>query len=209
MASEVEICKRALAYIRARSINSLEDQTIEGGQCRLFYPMVRDQALSLIPWSFTQSQKTLALRSGTIHGYLYIYDYPNDCLQINELFASESPIAQFEIPYKVMNIDGEVVIVSNYQNLIINYTMKVENPRLFPILFQSALSHLLASEIAIPIIGTEKGNALRMAELQLYNQIINKAMAEDANQSFDIVPKSEFIQVRDNHGTSTEEFFRG
>lgn len=208
MTSEVEICKRSLAYIRARSINSLEDQTLEAQQCSLFYPFVRDQILALTDWGFLRAQKALSLRTDEIIGWTYVYDYPNDCSKIQKLFSSDAPDLPETIPYELAYVDGNRVIVCNYENIVINYTTQVTDVNLFPIFVQSAISHLLASEIVIPIIGVEKGNALRITELQLYNQIILKAMAEDANQHFAEVPQSEFIQVR--HGrNSSEEFYRG
>ena len=208
MTTEVEICKRALAYIRARSINSMNDQTVEASQCNLFYPFVRDQILALTNWGFLRAQKLLALRPDTVVGWRYVYDYPNDCSMIRRLFSTDAPDLPADLPYEVMNVDGNAVIVCNYENIMINYTMNGDNPALFPVFVQSAMSHLLASEIVIPIIGVEKGNALRLTELQLYNQVINKVMADDGNQHFVEVPQSEFIQVRNNGGNSTEKLYR-
>ena len=59
-----------------------------------------------------------------------------------------------------------------------------------------ALSHLISSEVAIPIVGAELGRALRNDSLQLYRNYLSSAMATDMNDQYFIPSESDYINVR-------------
>ena len=83
MASEIEICNLALGNIRAGSINSFTEGSIQAQQCNLKYSIIRDRCLREIVWSFNRKIEALAtLSSVTIFNWAYAYQYPSDCLKI-------------------------------------------------------------------------------------------------------------------------------
>lgn len=217
MASEVEICNLALSNIRAGSINSLNESSLQAQVCKLKYPILRDRCLREIPWQFNHKIRALASVTTDIFNWAYAYSYPVDCLKIHrlvgsfeELPAGSSDVAsrvldsrviplkdvRRQIPYEVFNFDDAKIIGSDQPELRIDFASKVTDPNLFSDDFVMALSHLLASEVAIPIVGAELGRALRKDSLELYRQYLASAMATDMNDQYFMPSESDFVTIR-------------
>lgn len=202
MTSEVDICNIALANIRAATINSLNEQSLQAQNCKLFYPLLRDQLLEDTSWNFSRSVKPLSLLTSESFSWAYVYKYPSDCLKINKLIPNYAGVrdntfgTNSKVEYEVQIIDDVKVIVSDVADLRIDYRSKVTNPNLFTNQFKMTLSHLLASEIAVPIIGAEMGRQLRSDSFQIYTRYLNAAIASNSNERHIKVPESEFITVR-------------
>jgi hypothetical protein len=215
MASAVEICNMALSHIRAGSINSLAENSVQAQQCRLLYPTCRNMVLENAPWGFARSIRELALLSSVkIFNYAYAYQYPSDAMRINKLMMSWDEVTNDSAPslryhddlfpgmrktkvvYEIFHNNGTRVIAANDIDLRVDYNVVVEDPNLFSTSFIFAVSHLLASNLAIPLIGTTEGRLLRNDELQLYTKYIDSAVAADANQSYTPIPDSDYITVR-------------
>ncbi len=217
MASEVEICNLALSNIRAGSINSLNEGSIQAQQCKLKYSILRDRCLREIPWQFNHMIRALAPVVTEVFNWGYAYSYPIDCLKIHRLMGKYEQVGmgqsdiisraldsrvvpnsdlRKQIPYEVFNFDNTKVIGSNQPDLRIDFAGKVTDPNLFSDDFIMALSHLIASELAVPIVGAEMGRALRNDSVQLYKQYLASAIASDMNDQYFTPSESEFVNVR-------------
>lgn len=217
MSSEVEICNLALSNIRAGSINSLDEGSLQAQVCKLKYPILRDRCLREITWTFNRKIKPLALVTDEIFNWAYAYKYPVDCLKIHRLIGTyeEIPLGAVDvvskrrdvdlitpsdvrqqIPYEVFNINDKKILGSNQPDLRIDYAATVTDPNLFTDDFILALSHLLASEIAIPIAGGEIGRGLRSDSFNIYEAYLSSAITADQNDQFFEPPESEFVTVR-------------
>lgn len=216
MASEVDICNLALSNIRGGSINSLNEASVQAQNCKLKYPYARDQMLET-DWDFARALVPLAVLSSVdVFNWAYAYAYPVDCLHIRRLVlnyenvSSDAPSIEARlfdlgrtlpdldapVEYEVFNVSGVKVIAANEPNLRIVYTREITDPNLFSNNFVKALSHLLASELAIPIVGADKGQKLRVDELQIYQKYLDSALAESLNRSYRRQPDSELITGR-------------
>lgn len=217
MASEVDICNIALGHIRGGYINSLTENSVQARQCKLMYPILRDQMLQDSPWQFAGSIKPLSLLVAELFNWVYVYSYPTDCLRINRLiekyeeidsvngasgtrypyreeylFMPPDPLTE----YKVYNLDGAKVIGSNCAELRIDYRKKIEDPTLFSHNFTMALSHLLAAEMAVSIVGVAKGRILRSDSLTIYESYLNAGVVNELNEQKSAIAQSESITVR-------------
>lgn len=217
MTSEVEICNMALSQLRAGSINSLNESSLQAQQCKLWYPICRDQVLEDAPWQFAHSIKPLALLTTEIFNWSYVYQYPTDCHKINylipnyELFTGQEdpiyfygydlyrgfPDLKAPIEYKIYNIENNRVIAANVSDLRIDYRMKIENPNLFSNQFVMALSHLIASKIAIAVVGYKDGQSMKKDNLSEYRAHLAEALANDFNEQYTNQIDSEFITARE------------
>jgi hypothetical protein len=215
MSSEVEICNMALSNIRAGSINSLNEQSLAAQQCKLKYGILRDRVLAET-WGFNHRLEPLQLTTHEVLNWTYVYVYPNTCLKINRLASSYEELTndtdyvsrlldselinindiRRRTPHEVFNVEGDKVIGANESDLYIDYAMKVTDPNLFSTDFIIALSHLLASEIAVPIAGYELGANMRKDELDLYNAYLSAASSNDTNEDYTEPPLSEFETTR-------------
>lgn len=207
MASVVDICNMALSNIRAGSINSLTESSLQAQVCSLKYETMLNMCLRTNVWGFARKLEALALTTTEIYNWQFAYSYPSDCLQINRLVGESEALdtnaavyaypysyypfnydlirqelTRRKIPYEIFNFEGTKLIASNDQNLYIEYIVKVTDPNLFTEDFILALSHLLASEIAIPIVGVENGRQLRSDSLTMYKEYINAAAVNDINE---------------------------
>ena len=146
-----------------------------------------------------------------------MYQYPTDCLKVQRLVGAHEELANADadvvsrlldsqllplkdlrnqIPYEVFNFDDNKTIGTNEADLRIDYAAKITNPDLFSTDFIMAFSHLLSSEIAIPIVGAKEGRELRSDSLQLYKVYLDAAMANDLNDGFDTPALSEYETIR-------------
>lgn len=217
MTSEVEICNLALSNIRSGSINALDESSLQAQQCNLKYGLLRNRCLQDIPWSFNRRIEPLALTAHDVYNWAYGYQYPNECLKIHRLLGAHEQLSNTEaevvsrlidsqilpirnvrrrVEHEVFNIDGDKIIAANESELRIEYSAKVTDPNLYSTDFILALSHLLAAEIAIPIVGAETGRQLRIDEMELYNSYLNSAIAIDANEDYVEPALSEFETIR-------------
>ena len=210
MSSEVEICKLALSEVRGGNINSLDDPTVPAQQCKLKYPIFRDQLLASHDFSFNQSIKALALLTDTIFDWEYVYQYPVDCLYVKEIipnvessiysydrpFSDPVTLFQNDVEYKVLMNNDVKVIVSNHPDLRINYRRSVSDPNFYEHNFRMALSYIIAAGIAVPLAGIKEGTLLKQGLLEMHEYYLNKALMSSANQQSSYTPDSEFITVR-------------
>lgn len=209
----------ALSNIRAKSINILTESSLQAQACKLKYPIVRDQMLNDMGWQFSHKIEPLALLVEEIFNWAYAYQYPSDCHQINRLVGAYEELSgevdasqlvsqlrddqlrtrdelRHQIPYEIFNVAGNLVIGSNEPDLRIDYRAEITDPNLFSPPFVLALSHLLASEIAIPIVGAETGRGLRSDSLQLYKQYFAGALSSDMNEQYHPPGDSEYVNIR-------------
>jgi hypothetical protein len=206
----------ALSDIRAGGINDIDETSPQARACRLKYDVVRDRLLTEIAWQFNRSIRPLSSVTTEIFNWVYAYQYPIDCLKINRLIGeyeeltsdssgyvsrrlddtSISPIERKQIPYSVFVFGGSKLIGANEQNLRIDFAQKVTDPNTFSNDFVLAFSHLLASEIAIPLVGGEKGRQFRSDSLTLYREYISAALSNDLNDQYTIPGESEFVTIR-------------
>ena len=217
MTSEVEICNLALSCVRAGSINSLDESSLQAQQCKLHYPFARDQTLEDAPWQFSRELKSLAVVSNApVFNWNYSYQYPSDCLNIDRLVLNieevdgdqdvyaarlnslglSLPDLRKPVEYEIYNVDGVKIIAANEAELRIKYTKKVSDPNFFSTQFVLALANLLGSMVAVPIVGVEKGRPLKDEALQLYNRYINAAKANNENEQYRVKPDSDMVNVR-------------
>lgn len=217
MTSEVEICKLALSHIRAGNINSLTEPSPQAQQCALKYPFLRDMLLESESFNFASRIAPLALSTAEVFNWAYVHVYPSDCLKINRLILNwESvqsggsevvsrhydelyphPDLNQPVKYDVLTLDDDSrVIVANEPELRISYRVKVTDPNRYTTTFVMALSHLLASEIAIPLVGEQAGAKMQKTEFAIYQSYLSSAVANDANEQYEPPADSEFITIR-------------
>lgn len=216
MSNEVTICNLALSNIRAGSINSLDEASVQAQQCKLKYDFMRDRCLRDGMWQFNRKIQALASIDIDIFNWANSYSYPNDCLKIHRLIGEYEEVTnefdyisqvidsqvipignlRTQIAYEVFTFDGQKVIGCNSENIRIDFAQKITDPNLFSDDFIIALSYLLASELAIPLIGGEQGRMMRSDSLQLYKEYINAALVNDLNDKYLDTVESEYITVR-------------
>lgn len=199
MASEIEICNRALSHLgQGRSINSLTEASKEAAQCSLHYPSARDSVLADFNWNFATKRVALAQTNNPPSDWQYAYAYPSDCLRIIAIPVPgiRHPTAEMRIQY-VVGADEKGtgrLIYTDQPKAWLKYVAQIIDVNMFEPIFQEALSWRLASAINMAITANpDVGNNA----LMMYSRLIQSAGTHSMNESQEPpMPDSPFTLAR-------------
>ena len=189
MANEVDICKLALTHIgdsaNVASISPPEG-SVQAQRCATYYPIARDTLLEMHDWTFARHRRALAELTNDSDEWDFMYALPSEMLTpqsvippeaTNELIASSTYIPQ---AFSVATSAGGVnVIYTNQEDAILLYTKRVTDPTKFSTIFQLALSWLLASLLAGPLIKGKAGAAESERCLKTMSGVLGQAKMHD------------------------------
>lgn len=209
MSSEVDICNIALARIGdTATVASLypPEGSAQAEHCARFYPIARDAILEMHAWSFATRRATLPLLNVTMPPWKYVYQMPGDVINVlaviptdvNNDYATLAaypsqygfnpeiiPAAGSYVPqdYHIETLaNGTQVICTNQENAVLRYTFQVSDTGKFSPLFTNALTWLLASMLAGPIIKGDQGAAEGKRCYQMFQAHFVEATQSDAVQ---------------------------
>lgn len=193
MASEVDICNLALAHLGDdATVASLDppEGSAQADHCARFYPMARDTMLDAHKWNFSTRRASLALLTEAApSAWQYAYALPADAL---DLIAVQAPGASDDVGLagsptpqnfiSELGPSGALVIYTNQVNAVLRYTARVTDTSRFPPLCTQALTMLLASMLAGPVLKGETGMKAAAYWEGRYDKKLLEAKAADANQ---------------------------
>lgn len=202
MASEVDISNLALGHIGSKAnVQSINppDGSAEALHCSRFYPIARDVTLESHEWGFATVRGVLALLADVPPpGWLYAYSVPVDCRNIIDLIDPNSPAFNplperglhwqddvynpEPVPYELESrADGTGIIYTNLASAQIRYVRSVTDTTKYSAQFVDAVSRLLASYVAGPIIKGDTGMAVSKAMYGAFMTSLGAARTNDAN----------------------------
>jgi hypothetical protein len=195
MASEVDICNLALSHIGDRAnisaINPPEGSA-QAQHCARFYPMARDEMLQLMRPSFAIKRIALADASLVVtvpSQWQFAYQYPANCLVLDGVFDPNRTYDETDSGARIEvgddEDDGMRVIYTNVEAAVARYVYQVTDTTRYSPLFTQALSRLLASYLAGPIVKGNAGVQLADAQRKLAMGFLDAANVSDANQVTD------------------------
>jgi len=221
MANSIEIANLALSNIRARTIQTFTEDSLEAQVMLARYDIARQYVLRQFPWGFANRTEPAALVTVDPQKYLYAYAYPNNCLKLKHIvpyyvlgtdrtvylrFGSLIPEPQLRdteelnIPYEIANENGVQVILTDMPEAYLQYTIDEKDTNLYSPDFVEMLSWWLASQVAVPIAGAEKGREMRRDALRMYDQIRKETQVANANERFrQKEDESEYTQLREQY----------
>lgn len=211
MASVVEICNLALAHLGdTASVASIDppEGSAQAEHCARFYPIARDSLLEMHTWNFAMRRQALQQLTNEWPQWQYTYALPNDIItaiavlppeaenDYSTKFApSDSPAWAHNYspavaagmyvpqPYTIeTRADGTKILMSNQENALLRYLVRVEDPARFSPLFVMALSWHLASMLAGPVIKGDQGAAEAKRCAQMMMAYLSQAKTSDADQ---------------------------
>lgn len=208
MPSAVSICNMALAHLGAESlVASIDppDGTVEAGLCKTFYPVARIEALELASWPWAMKRVQLAEVTNPSARWQYAYQKPSDCLTATRVLALQYvrdadlmwPVGSYfsvgwnwdlvdELFTERGSADFEIegdLILTNEPGAVLKYKADVTDTTRFSGSFSAALSMLLASYLAGPIIKGTDGMNIGAKWREVAVGALRQAAANDANNS--------------------------
>ena len=174
----------ALSHLGTRSeLTSLTENTNEANAVNLWYDFSRRQALAKSHWSFARKRVTLADHSEAPpeNIWAYRYQYPADCIEARKIENEYVDEGDDNIPFVIEmdSTEDSRSILTNMDEAILVYTFDQDNPETYPPHFVLALSHLLASHIAMQVTGKK---TFKDSNYEQYLVTASMAQAEDARQ---------------------------
>lgn len=193
MASEVDICNLALAYLGdSATVASIDppEGSAQSEHCARFYPVARDTLLSAHAWSFATRYEVMTQLQSQAPGWQFAYVRPNDALTILEVLQEGAPAlvsgqhdAQVNQYETGATAGGQLAIFTNAPRAGVRFVARERSTALYPALFVTALSWQLASMLAGPVIKGEAGMAEAKRCAAVAQEYLAMARATDANQS--------------------------
>lgn len=186
MASAVDIINLALSRLgdsaTVTSINPPEGSA-QAEQAKRFYPIARDTLLELHAWNFATKRIALAETSDTSPDtWQYTYALPSAYIRALAVYSAQTNSEADSQPFIIeANSEDQLILFTNVENATIKYIAQITDTTKFTPLFVNALSFMLASFLAGPLI---KGDAGMKVSDAMYNkalQAFNVAAGKDAS----------------------------
>lgn len=181
--SKIAICNRALGFMGVgRSVNSLDDATAEANVLKRYYDVALASLLQRNDWNFCRGMVDLAALVEPVPGFLYGYQYPNNCVKVLRLFCMDHELRRrWSGDFRIgMGADGGRVVCSDFPATSAQYTVLVSDPTLFPSLFEEALCWNLARMSCWGI--SDVSTAMRDEITKQFLVAYGDACAADANE---------------------------
>lgn len=182
MASEVEISRLALAHIAdAARVNSITppDNTIQAQHCATFYPIARDECLEAYPWPFALKMSPLAQSLITLPDgeWGYVYQLPTSLIRILRVVPPGASEDHPGVDYATrMDETGQdMLLLTNIPEANLHFIFRNEQTGFYSPMFVSALSYLLGSHLAGPIIKGRVGMQVKQSLYQIFRDMIDRA----------------------------------
>jgi hypothetical protein len=212
MTADVDVCNMALAHLSAGKITTLADSTPQARYCSMFYDAALETMLTDGTWKFAKVIADLVL-DGTgegENGWIYKYTYPTDCLRVicirmpNDVFTSTARYGSLDdmsyVRAQLPNLPHDRVgtlLMTDVEDAQIEYIQLITADDMSS-MHQLALSYLLASLIAVPLIGTEKGSAEKKRVLEMYTGLSTVASTRNSSDQYEIPRESDFVTALRN-----------
>lgn len=186
MTSVVQICNMALARLgdeaTVSSIDPPEGST-QAEHCAMFYPQALSSLLEMYPWNFATKSAPLALLNIAAPApWQFAYAMPAGCLRVLQVFDGVQIPGAAQAPYAVEVGGSQPVLLANTPTAWAQFVFLQTDPQRFSPLFVDALSWLLASQLAGPLLKGDAGAAMSKSCLQQFGYIMQMARLSDARQ---------------------------
>jgi hypothetical protein len=202
MPSDIDICNLALARLGdSATVASIAppEGSVQAEHCARFYPLARNALLEMHPWGFATRRVRPARLEAAPPGWAYAFALPSDSLRVIDVIPCHPPMPEgflsecgFLPPVLRPEFsveDGK--LLTNIEDFTLIYTFIPRDASGFPPLVVEALSWLLASHLAGPLVKGDSGAKLAQACYQTFRVAASSAIASDAKArraSLDFIP---------------------
>ena len=191
MANRIEIINIALARLGESPIQSLDEGTVAANMARLLYPQARQDALREFSWAFAVKHTTLTRYKDAPADYSYAYALPLDCLRVVRILSDEA-----------FTVRGSM-LCTNAPSVTLEYICDVDDETRFDSSFVKALSFKLASDLAIPVKGS---NELMANYANAFTDYIRTAATVSAGEKRNDLPDNPYLDARRGYAYGSESW---
>jgi hypothetical protein len=214
VASIVEICNMALSHLGdSATVASIDppEGSAQAEHCSRFYPLALATLLEMHPWAFATRRAALAQVANPSTTWAYAYAQPNNVVNLISVLAPDavddysssmqSSAQAYDNSYARNTVGGAYtpqdfspeidatgndIILTNQANAVLRFTVLVTDTTRFSPLFVEALTWLLASKLAGPVLKGEAGMQGAQACTKTFVYWLGMATDSDASQRHEI-----------------------
>jgi hypothetical protein len=185
MASKTEICNLAISHLgHGKEISNVDtENSSEATICRRYYETALRAILRDAKFTFATKNVALGLvGSNPTTEWNYSYRYPSDCIFFRRIWSgSRNDTNDTRVEYKIIRDDTGLLIYTDMENAVAEYTFYNDDEGQYPPDFVMALSYRLANLIAPSIT---KGDPFGMGAkaYEMYLMEITRAQASSYNE---------------------------
>lgn len=153
MATDIDICNRALNLIGSDAISGFQQTTDKAATCARQYEGTLSMLISMAHWRFATKKRQLSpLLASPVNVYQYAYQLPSDLVAGPDGVYNSTAVAAPPITtgYEIF----ERTILTNEQRIIIDYRFRPSENN-FPDWFQQLLVLALAGAFAMGVTDQE------------------------------------------------------
>lgn len=189
MASDVEICNRALQKLGAKRIVSLDDDSPNARACQAAYEPVKRAELRAHPWNFAVQRAELAAdATAPAWGRANSFQLPSDCLRILPDYPEDNRNSHD------WQIEGRKILTDDTDPIYLRYIYDVTDPNEMDPLFREAVSAKLAIELCEEL---SQSNTKKDTLRDDYKEIIREARRTNAIENVAAEPPQDsWLSVR-------------
>lgn len=133
-------------------------------------------------WLFATKRQALGLLTADSFNWAYAYAVPSNSLKVISVLPPDGGSEDESQEYEIEAGDSANIILTNQADAVVKLIQLVKDPARYSNLAIDALSWLVASYIAGPLLKNEAGAAAATKCFQAYRVMVGKAEVEDANQ---------------------------
>lgn len=179
MASEVEICNRALQRLGATRITSLTEDSRNARSCNAAYVSLRDLELRSHTWNFAIARAELAADAvAPAWGRANSFQVPSDFLRLLPPYPEQNLNSLDWV------VEGRKILTNDTAPIQIRYIARIEDPNTMDAAFREALSCKIAGELCEEIT---QSNTKKAGLDSDYDKIIRTARRTNG---IEVVPAS-------------------
>jgi hypothetical protein len=187
MASDVGICNMALSHIGdAGLITAISppDGSVQAALCSRFYAHSVRTAIEARDWSFALRRVALADLANPTGPWLYRYALPESCARVSKILPPEASTREEATHAFTLetSASGAVTILTDVPQASALYVRYITDTAKFTEHFTGAVTWMLASLLAGPLIKGKAGAQVGEASYSRYLATLSVAAALDASQ---------------------------
>lgn len=188
LTSQTEIINLALGHIGQKPVEDITEKSSQANASLKIWNSCLKETLQNHDWSFATIVLPLDLHATydpEPAGYLFAYAYPANCLALWHVYNSETIDKTLGERYRVLYdpTSKTKVVLTDTALAYGEYTFYVDDTSKFDQFFVTALSHRLASELAIILNGDAE---MAKTQIAIFNTMISEAERMNSYENNDI-----------------------
>ncbi len=158
-----------------------------------WYPKAARIVLAAHPWHFNYRKSLLVIHNandldaGLNSEWIYAYNRPTDMIRLWKILPAGAPknrpSEDFELYSKIETGSPVRLIVTNLPDAYADYSIDMQDPAIWSDSVELAVSLLLASMMANPVVKGKSGITISATLMDKYRAALANAMSKNKNQA--------------------------